>query len=157
MAPWVTSIAAEITPHSEAKRVEQFEQTAALVENAQVAIDPEGDPLQQIAERHPEHHAWHKSACEQRIVPEHAPTWIGEFVAEFETDRPQDERCEHEKHRNVKARKRRRVDRRPRREHRAAAENQPNLVAVPKRSDGVDRDATLGIIARHIGQQHRDS
>ena len=44
--------------------IEQFEQSAALIEHPQVAIDAEGYSLQQIAERHAEHHARDEPACE---------------------------------------------------------------------------------------------
>ncbi len=137
------------------ERVEQFPQAAALVENAQVVVDTEWNALQQIAERHAEYDARNEAAGEQRVIPERAPPRIGDLVAEIEAHRPQDQRGEHQKHGDIETGERRRVDRGPRRKYRAAAENEPHLIAFPERSDGVDRHPPLGVGARHERQQHR--
>ena len=42
-------------------------------------------------------------------------------------------------------------------EHRAAGGDQPDLVAVPDRADGVDQDAALAVVAAEHGQQHADA
>jgi hypothetical protein len=72
-------------------------------------------------------------------------------------NRTQDQRGEHQEHGDVEAGERGGVDRRPSREHRAAAEDQPDLIALPDRPDGVDGDAPLDVLTCHIRQQHRHS
>ena len=57
----------------QSERVEQFEQPAALVLDAQVTIDEEGNTLQKIAEGNAEYHAWHQPGDEHGIIPERAP------------------------------------------------------------------------------------
>ena len=37
----------------------------------------------------------------------------------------------------------------------AAAENEPDLIALPERPDGVEHDAPFDVATRHVGQQHR--
>ena len=46
---------------------------------------------------------------------------------------------QHQEHRQIEARKASRIERRPSRENRAAAQDQPDLIALPHRADGVDR------------------
>src|SRR5258707_15083425 len=113
--------------------------------------------LQQIAERHPEYHTRHQPAREQGVVPEGPPARIGNLVAEPEPDRTKDERSKNEKHGDVEARERGGIDRRPCREHRATTEDQPDLIAVPERSNRIDRNASLDVSTSDVGQQHRNS
>src|SRR4029079_15941458 len=40
------------------------------------------------------------------------------------------------------------------RERRSTRDEHPDLVAVPDRTDGVDQDPTLGVVAREDGQKH---
>ena len=56
---------------------------------------------------------------------------------------PQDQRDQHQEHCQVEARKRRGIEQRPGREHRAAAEDEPHLVALPDRLDGLEQSAAL--------------
>src|ERR1035437_5020217 len=77
--------------------------------------------LQQVSERDAEHQRRHETAGKQRVVPESSPARIHDLVAELETDRPQDQRRKHQEHRDVEARKGRRIDRRESGEYRPAA------------------------------------
>jgi hypothetical protein len=144
-------------PAQQSERIEQLEQPAALVENAQVAVHAERHALQQIAERDAEHERRHHTAGDERAVPPRAPARVRELVAELEADRPQDQRCQHQEHGDVEAREGGGVDHRPGREHGAGTEDEPHLVALPHRADRVDGDAPLGVGARDVGQQRRDA
>ncbi len=62
---------------------------------------------------------------------------------------------EQQQHRQVEAGERDRVQRRPGGEDRAAAQDQPDLVAFPHRSDGVDDDPPFQIGAADERQQDR--
>ena len=42
-------------------------------------------------------------------------------------------------------------------EHRRAGDDQPDLVAVPERADGVDRRPALGLVAADDAVQHADA
>ena len=57
------------------------------------------------------------------------------LAAELEADRPQDQREQDREHREVEAGEGHRIERRPGGEDRAAAEDQPDLVAFPDRAD----------------------
>src|SRR5450759_3561502 len=93
----------------------------------------------------------------QRVVPESSPARIHDLVAELETDRPQDQRRKHQEHRDVEARKGRRIDRRESGEYRPAAGDQPDLVTIPYRADRVDGNSSLGFRARDERQQGCDA
>ena len=75
--------------------------------------------------------------------------------AVLERHRPHDEGRQDHEHRQVEAREADRVKRRPGGEDRAAAEDEPDLVAFPDRADGVDDDAAFDIGLADEGQQAR--
>ena len=64
---------------------------------------------------------------------------VVQLGAELEADRPQDERQQHHEHGEIEAGEGRRIERRPGGEDRAAAEDEPDLVAFPDRADRVDQ------------------
>ncbi len=141
----------------QAERIEQLEEAGPLVEHPHFVIDAERRALQEIADRDAEDERGNEPADEERVVPKRAPRGIVDLVSELEADGTHDERRQHEKYRDIEARERRCVNRRPGGEDRAAAEQQPDLVAVPDRTDRVDGDAPLDIASRDEGQQRRDA
>jgi hypothetical protein len=66
-------------------------------------------------------------------------------------------RQQHDQQRQVGGREKARVPGREGGEHGSAGDDEPDLVAVPDRPDGVDHDAALGVVAREDGQQHADA
>ena len=139
-------------PSEQRERMEQADQRA-FVERAQIAIEAEGNACQHIADRDAEHQRGHEPAHEQRPVPAAPPCRIGPLGAIFEADRPQDQRRQHKEHGQIEAREADRIDKRPGRKYRAAAENEPNLVALPGRADRVDHHAPLFIGLANERQQ----
>ena len=133
-------------------RVEQPEERA-VVEDLHVVLDAKRHALQHVAHRHAEDQCGYEAAYEQGPVPSAAPCRFLALAAELEGHRPQDQRDEDREHRQVETRERHRVELRPRREDRAAAEDQPHLVAFPDRADGVDDDTALDVAACHERQQ----
>jgi len=132
--------------------MEQAEQ-GSLVEGTQIAIEAEGNAGQHIADRDAEHQRGHEAADEQRPVPARAPRRVGLLGAIFEAHGPQDERGENEEHREVEAGEADRIDERPCREDRAAAEDEPDLVSLPCRADRVDDHAAFSIGLRDEGEE----
>ena len=59
------------------------------------------------------------------------------------TDRAQDERDQYEEHREIEPGEGGRVEERPGREHRAAAQEEPHLVAFPYRLDRFQKRPAL--------------
>ena len=139
-------------PAQQRERRQQAEQ-AAFVVHPQGVVEVERHAQQHVAHGHAEHQRRHQAAGEQRPVPYRPPARIGHLAAELETDRPQDQRHQDQEHRDVEAREADRIQRRERREDRAAAQDQPDLVAFPHRPDDVQHDAPLLVGAGHRGQQ----
>ena len=71
----------------------------------------------------------------------------------LESDRPQNERSQNQKHRQIKTGKACRIERRPRGKDRTAAQDEPYLVAFPNWADRIDRHAPLDVIACDEWQQ----
>jgi hypothetical protein len=132
--------------------VEQPEKAAA-VKRAQHVVERKRHPLQQVSEGHPEDQRRHGAADDQAPVPGAAPARVGHLAAVLEAHRPEEQREEHEQECPVKAGEGRRVDQRPGCEERAAAGDEPDLVALPGGADAVDEHAALVVGFGHKGQQ----
>jgi hypothetical protein len=98
-----------------------------------------------------------RTADEQRPVPVPSPGSALALGPVFEADRPQNQREQHQEHRQVEAGKAQRIERRPGREDRAAAQDEPDLIAFPDRADGIDRDAPLDVGLGRERQQRADA
>ena len=142
-------------PAIERQRIEQAEQIA-LIDRPQIVGEMERHALQRIADRHAEDQRRHGAADEQRPVPVAPPGRALALGAVFEADRPQDEREQHQEHGEVEAGEAQRIERRPGGEDRAAAEDEPDLVAFPDRADGVDHHAPFPVGLADEGQQRAD-
>ena len=70
------------------------------------------------------------------------------LCAVLERDPAHDQREQDQQQRQVEAAEQRGVPLRERGERGAAGDEQPDLVAVPDRADGVDQDAALGVVLR---------
>ena len=64
-----------------------------------------------------------------------------------------DQRCEHEKEGEVETAEDRGVPEWERSEGGSARSEEPDLIAVPNRPDGIDHDATVHIVLRDEGEQ----
>ena len=140
----------------ERERVEQSPERAGVVRD-EVFVEVEGHALQQVAEGDAEDQRRHGAADEQAPVPRRTPARVVDLAAVVEADRPEEERPEHGEHRPVEARERGCINERPGGEDGAAAGDEPHLVAVPVRTDGVDDDAPFGVAAPDEGQQRADA
>ncbi|MCY1367566.1 hypothetical protein D9M69_545090 [compost metagenome] len=134
------------------KGVEQLPERAG-VGGDQVAVELEGHALQQVAEGHAEDHRWHETADEQAPVPGAAPGGVVDLAAVVKTHRAEEQRPQHRQHGPVEAAEGGGVDQRPSREDGAAAGDEPDLVAVPVRADGVDDHTALDVALADEGQQ----
>ena len=134
------------------ERVEQAEE-AARVERTQRFVKVKRHSLKQIAESYAEDDRGHGRTHKQSPVPRVAPARAGHLAAEVKANRTQDQCEKHDEHGPVKAREGSAVQKRPGREDGAAAREQPHLVAVPVRGDGVDHAAAVGVVLAEEGQQ----
>ena len=90
-------------------------------------------------------------------VPGRSPARARLLGAELEGDRPQDHDQQDEHEREVQAREQRRVGQREDGEQDAAAEHQPDLVAVPDRADAVEEGPPLGVGPGQRQEQDADA
>src|SRR5690606_29016412 len=95
----------------------------------------------------------HEAANKERPIPSVAPRLTVTLRTVFECHRTKDERSQDGKHRQVKARKRNRVEWWPGRKDRSASDDQPDLIALPYRADSVDDNTTLHICFRNERQK----
>ena len=128
----------------------------AVVHRHQVLGQVEGHAQQHIAHRHTEEQRRGRAADEERPIPAAAPARALALGTVLEAYRAQDQRSEDGEHREVEAREADRVERRPSGEDRAAAEDEPDLVALPDGSDGVDHHAALDVGLADERQQRAD-
>ena len=135
------------------KRVQQLEEVSGI-EQTQVFIDVERHALQQVAEGHTNHQRRHEATDEDAPVPHVAPAGVLDLGTVVKTDRTEEQRSQHQNHRHIEARERCGVNHRPGREQRAAGGDQPHLVTVPVRSDGVDHNPTLGVVTAEETGEH---
>src|SRR3569832_1953254 len=113
----------------------------------------EGHAAQHVSNRNAEYQSGNEPADEQCPIPPVSPPHVFPLRSILEAYGTQDE-CEQDgEHREIEAGKRNSVKRGPRRKDRPASEDQPNLVALPRRPDAVDHDATLDVRPRHEWQQ----
>ncbi len=109
--------------------------------------------LKQVAEGDAADDGRHRGAQKERPVPGSAPLLGGNLAAIVKGEGTQDERKKQNQHRPVEAGKCRGVDERPGGEHGAASGDEPHLIAVPVRRDGIDHAAPLGVGFSEKGQQ----
>ncbi len=143
-------------PRQQRERVQQADELHVprpFIDGVQVIGEVEGHALDNIADRDAEQQRRDGAAGEQRPVPCRPPARIVALGAVLERHRPHDEGREDHEHRQVEAREADRIERRPGGEDRAAAEDEPHLVALPDRADGVDGDPAFDIAAPDEGQQ----
>src|SRR5262249_24470626 len=76
---------------------------------------------------------------------------------EVESHRPQDERRQQREHRQVEPGERGRVQQRPGRKRGAAAEDEPDLVALPDRLDGAEQHPALVVVATDEAERRADA
>jgi hypothetical protein len=75
------------------------------------------------------------------------------LAAEFNRHRPENQRRQQQKQREIKAGERRGIHIRKGGEQRPAAGDEPDFVAVPDRSDGIEQGAALGVVLREQVQR----
>ena len=109
--------------------------------------------LQQSAEGNAEDQRRHHAADEEAPVPGIAPAGIVNLGPVVEADGTEEQREQHQQHRHVEAGKGGGIDHRPGGEDGAARGDEPDLIAVPVRADGVDGDAAFGVGTGDEGQE----
>ena len=110
-----------------------------------------------VPHRDPDEQSRARAADGKTRVPQGAPAWRGMFATKLDGDRAEDERTQQRHEREVEAGEHRGVNGRKRREQRAAAGDEPDLVAIPDRPDGVEKDAPLLVAPRDPKVQHADA
>ena len=141
---------------AEQREGHQKAEEVALIDDAHRIVEAEGHAAEHIADRHAEDHRRDEAADEEAPVPEGAPARLGQLGAILEPDRPQDDGDQDHHHRQIEAGERGGIECRPGGEDRAAAEDQPDLIAFPDRADRVDHDAPLVVVLGDEGQEGRD-
>ncbi len=134
------------------ERVEQCEEGAVVGRTHQL-VELERQPEKQVAEGHAEHQRRHRTADEQRPVPGTAPARVLHLAAVVEAHWPAEQREQHQQHGPVQAGESHRVDHRPGGEQGATGGDEPHLIAVPMRGDGVDRHTPLVVGLADEGHQ----
>src|SRR5208282_2133976 len=137
------------------KRIQQPEERAGVV-HALVGIEMERQALQQITEGDAKDEGRHRTTDAQPPVPDIAPARIVHLASVLDTDRAEEQREERQDQRHVESGKCRRVDERPGRKRPGAGGYEPDLVAFPRRPDGVDHDAALDVAAAVERQERPD-
>ncbi|ABV13524.1 hypothetical protein CKO_02407 [Citrobacter koseri ATCC BAA-895] len=137
----------------QAKRVQQLEEVTGVVQT-QILVDMERYALQQVAKRHADNQRRHKAPHEDAPVPHVAPAGVFNLGTVVKTDRTEEQGRQHEDHRHIETGKRRSVNHRPGGEQRATGGDQPHLVTVPVRGDGVDHNSTLGVVTTEETGEH---
>ena len=123
--------------------------------NCSVAVDRQAG--QQVAEGDPEQQRDQDRPDGERPAPGAAPAVGVDLAAPLEGDAADDQRDQEQQQRQVAGREPGGVPGRERREDRRAADDQPDLVAVPHRPDAVDRDPALDLGPADDLVQHADA
>ena len=123
------------------------------VDGTERFIQMEGNALKEVAERNAADHGRNDRARKKRPVPGRTPFLRRHLAAVVKGKRPQDERNENDEHRPVKPGERRGVDHGPGGKHRAAPRDEPHLITVPMRSDGINHAAAFGVGFPDKGQK----
>jgi hypothetical protein len=147
-APCISSIDKRHDAGQQRERVQQADELGverALVDRVKIIGQVKRHALQHVADRHAEDQRGHAPPANKRPVPGRPPAGVIPLRAVLEGHRPDDEGGQYHEHRQVEAGERDRVERRPGGEDRAAAEDEPDLVAFPDRAHGVDRHAAFDI------------
>jgi hypothetical protein len=122
-----------------------------------VAVGVQRHPVHEVRERDAPHERCADAAHGVGPSPRRPPARVVALLAPFEGDDADDEEDEDEEQREVEGREHRRVPRRERRERRAGGDDEPDLVAVPDGTDGLEHRAALALVARQEGQQDADA
>lgn len=131
----------------------QQPQQVAGVERAHAVVEMERYPQQHVADRHAHDQRRNETTDEQHPVPIAAPARAHQFAAELEADRAQDQREQDQEHRQIKPGEAHCIQRWERGKDRAAAQDQPHLVAFPDRADGIVHQPAFGIVVGDERQQ----
>ncbi len=139
-------------PAEQGVRVEQGQQVPTYSWSASI-----GTPRTMLANATPHRSAGHQRADEDRLVPAALPGVVVALGAVLEGHAAHDQRDQDQQQRQVEAGEQGGVPLGEGGEGGAAGDDQPHLVAVPDRADGVDQDAALGRRGRQHRQQHADA
>ncbi len=138
-------------PRKERVGVEQGQQRAG-----ELALRVDRDAVHHVREGDAPEQGRDRRADEDRAVPPGPPAVGVVLAAVLECDAAHDQRDEDQEEREVEAGEERRIPGRERRERRAAGGQQPDLVAVPDRSDRVDDHAPVVVVLREERQEDAD-
>src|SRR6516164_654600 len=111
----------------------------------------------EIAESHTEEQCRHRAADRERPIAAVTPAGLRELAAVGEADRAQDERDQQQEHREVEPGEGGRVEERPGRKHRATAQDEPHLVALPHRLDRFEQRPALIVAAPDEAEGRADA
>ena len=114
-------------------------------------------PAQQPGQGHADQQRGQHAAGGQQHVPGAAPAGRVPLAAVLERHAADDQGGQQQHQREVVGREHGRVPAGERGEHGGPGHDQPDLVAVPQRPDGVDRRPAAGLVAADHGVQHADA
>src|SRR4029450_1818748 len=114
----------------------------------------DGQTMQQVGQGDPDQQWYDQAAADQATGPEAAPPGTVPLTPKFEGQSAQDQRQQGEDQRQVKAGEHGRVPAGERGEHSRAGDDQPDLIAIPDRSDGTDNRPSPDVVAADDAVQH---
>lgn len=138
------------------KRIEKGPEGAGI-ETSQMIVEVERYTFEQVTEGDAADHRRNKAADEKEPVPGISPSLVGDLTSVVEADRTEEEREQNQQHGPVEAGEGCCVDQRPSGKDGTAAGNEPNLVAVPVRSDRIDHDTAFVVILTDERQKRSDA
>ncbi len=103
-------------------------------------------PVQEITQSHTDEKGRDQTATGQRNVPAAAPAGRVMLVAELQRQPAADERDQQQHECGVETGEHRRIPGWEGREHSGCCDDQPDLVGIPDRPDGGERDPSAGLI-----------
>ncbi len=107
------------------------------------SFGPERNATNDVAQRRAKEHRQRRARSGKREVPKPSPERIVDVSTQLDAKRTQHQQPQHHHQGEVEAAEARRIEHREAEEQRAGRANQPDLVAVPHRTDGAEDAAAL--------------
>ena len=138
------------------KRIEKGPEGTGI-ETSQMIVEAERYAFEQITECNTADNRRNKAADEEEPVPGVSPSLIGNLASVVEADRTEEECKQYQQHGPVETGEGCCVDQRPSGKDGTAAGDEPNLVAVPMRSDRIDHDTAFVVVLTDERQKRSDA
>ena len=152
VAPWAAKMATTASPASDGVGAEQVEEVAG-----EDVRGVQRHAVDEVGQRDSPDERGADASDRVRPQPGGPPARAVVLLAPLERDHADDQQHEDQQQRDVEAGEHRRVPGREGGEGRAGGDHQPHLVAVPHRSDRLEHQAALALVAGEDREQHPDA